>query len=793
MCRSIVLLATLLALTIAARSQAPSPAPSTILQPSGVAFDAAGNLYFADASRNQVYESTLAGTLVLIAGNGTQGFAGDGASATAAELNQPQSVAIDAAGTLYIADTGNQRIRSVAGGIITTFAGTGVATYAGDNGPATAAAFHTPTALAIDPAGALLICDTGNDRVRRIAAGIVTTIAGNGSQGFSGDGAAATAAQLDSPSGIAAAPDGRILFADTHNDRIRLISTAGTITTFAGTGTRGYAGDNGPAASARLALPRGLTLTSAGSLLFADSNNQRIRQIDPQEIITTLAGNGVQGSAPDATPGATASLNNPRSVAISSFGAPTFTDAPAHTLHELVTAANLYRPAGLTSPSRASTVNLLVTNAAYGQTSASVTVSGVAGTPQGTVQILQGPTIIASAQLKSGSATVPLSTLTNGSYTLTAAYAGDGINPSATSPPQIITIGQAVATATANPATTTWSQPIPPLTGTLTGILPQDAANVSIQFSTSATTLSPPGSYSITASLSGLASSQYKLVLSSSSGSLHILQAPTITATQPLAQSSFAGLPLILVANVGSSATVPSVPTGSVTFLDNAAPIATAPLNAGVATTVFLSPSAGTHSIVASYSGDTDFAPSVAAAVTTSVGAMPDFTLASSGSSTQTVVAGAVATYNLILAAQPSPFTGIVNFTVSGLPANATATFNPTQAVPGSTSTGVVLVIQTPVVKAKFNSVQQQSRPYILFADLILPSLLVVFWKRKKLPLSLLFLSIALVFSLSGCGDRTTPVGSLSVTSYNLIVTGTSTNLAGAQVIHSVHLVLQVE
>ena len=195
----------------------------------GVAYDTAGDLFIADAARNQVFEISVGGAISVIAGNGTQGFAGDGGPAISAELNSPMSVAVTADGMLYIADTGNQRIRVVQGGIITTFGGSGARGFSGDGGLAIAAALNRPVALAIDLTGALLVCDQGNERVRRISAGQIVTIAGNGVQGFAGDGGAAVAAELNEPSGIAAAADGRIFIADTDNQRIRVVSSGGTI------------------------------------------------------------------------------------------------------------------------------------------------------------------------------------------------------------------------------------------------------------------------------------------------------------------------------------------------------------------------------------------------------------------------------------------------------------------------------------------------------------------------------------------------------------------------------------
>jgi sugar lactone lactonase YvrE len=230
----------------AAAAQTPAPPP---LQPTGIAYDPAGNLYVADAGRHQVFEATLSGAWLLVAGSGVQGFSGDGGAAISAELNSPQAVAVGPDGTLYIADTGNQRIRAVANGIITTFAGNGSAGHSGDGGPATAASLAQPNALALDLTGALLICDSANHRIRRIAGGILTTIAGNGIQGFSGDGGAATAAELDTPSAVTVSSSGAIFIADAHNHRIRVIATDGIITTYA----------------AQLALPLGVAVDSSGA------------------------------------------------------------------------------------------------------------------------------------------------------------------------------------------------------------------------------------------------------------------------------------------------------------------------------------------------------------------------------------------------------------------------------------------------------------------------------------------------------------------------------------------------
>ena len=400
--------------------------------PSGLAYDAAGNLYIADTNRNQVLEATLAGTLIVVAGTGTQGFAGDNGLATAAELNAPQGLAIGPDGTLYIADTGNHRIRSVAAGQITTFAGTGTLGFAGDGAAPTAAALRSPTALALDPAGALLICDTGNHRIRRIANGTMMTVAGNGNQGFSGDGGAATSAQLDTPLGIAAFATGAFYIADARNDRVRSVGLDGIIHTVAGTGTRGFSGDGGPAAQAKLALPHGLLISSAG-LVVSDANNQRLRLIDSSGKIATLAGTGIEGKATDGDATLSATIDTPTGVALSPFGMISFADS-ANRMVRVVASNQLFAPAALVS-SRVSIITPSTTSPEiYGTATLAVAVSGSVGVPQGDVQLQDGGVILASATLSAGTATLALPTLGAGQHSLTTAYAGDGLNPAATLP-----------------------------------------------------------------------------------------------------------------------------------------------------------------------------------------------------------------------------------------------------------------------------------------------------------------------------------------------------------------------
>jgi sugar lactone lactonase YvrE len=674
--------------------------------PTGVAYDAAGNLYFADTNRHQVYESTLAGLLLVVAGNGVQGFSGDGGAATTAELDSPKAVSVGSDGTLYIADTGNQRIRAVSAGQIRTFAGNGAARFSGDNGAATSASLSQPNSLAIDTSGALLVCDSANQRVRRISSGVITTVAGNGVQGFAGDGAAATSAELDTPSGIAVRSDGSIVLADTGNNRLRVISAAGTISTYAGTGSYGFSGDGAAAIAAQLAHPQGTAITSAGSVVFADSNNQRLRMVDASGNITTIAGNGTQGNSSDAATALSAEIDSPSGVSVSSFGSPVFADSPNQSVRELLTNGNLYLPAGL-APSRSSAATLNVTaNSNYGQTTASVNVTGSAGTPQGEAQLLSGSSTIAQGTLVAGTAVFSSVTLQPGMYSLSAGYEGDGVNPAA------VSITEPVVVAAA----------------------------------------------------------------------------PTTTTEQPLAQNSYAGLPLVITSNVAS--TTSGVPTGTVQFLDGGNLVATAQLANGVATGTYLSPSAGQHSIVASYAGSTTFAASSSAAEVTIVSATPDFTLVTVGNPSQTVQAGNVAVYTFSIAAQPAPFTGIVDMSVSGLPKGCTATFAPSQVVPGTGSASVVLSIQTPAVTGRNRPHSMRDVVYCLF---LLPILLCGKQRPEHRRYLVIPLGLIGMIGLAGCGNRSLSSASQGSHSYSLSVSGTGTSLTGSVLVHTTPITLIIQ
>src|SRR5664280_996461 len=256
---------------------------ASLLSPNGVAFDASGNLYIVDSADIRLRKVDTNGIITTVAGNGSQGYSGDGGAATNASLNNLTGVACDASDNLYISDIGNNRLRKVdTNGIITTVAGNGNIGYSGDGGAATNASLYYPFGMACDAFGNLYFADANNYRIRRVDTnGIITNVAGNGSgivsNGQVGDGGAATNAILLSPDGVAFDASGNLYVADL--DRIRKVDSNGIITTVAGNGNSGYSGDGNEATNASLYFPEGVACDASGNLYIADEINNRIREV----------------------------------------------------------------------------------------------------------------------------------------------------------------------------------------------------------------------------------------------------------------------------------------------------------------------------------------------------------------------------------------------------------------------------------------------------------------------------------------------------------------------------------
>jgi sugar lactone lactonase YvrE len=312
---------------------------ATISSPCSIVFDTAGNLFIADFGNNRIRKINPSGIISTVAGNGNYSYNGDGIQATSAALNA-KSVALDKAGNLYIGDFGNNRIRKVnSSGVISTIAGTGVAGFGGDGGPALSAQISGPVGLAFDTAGNLFFSDVFNNRIRKIDnAGGITTIAGNGTQGFAGDGGLATAAEIYESGGITFDTIGNLYFPDYHNYRIRKINLSGIISTVAGNGTSGLSGDGGLATAAEL-RPSDLTFDKAGNLYVADYGNNRIRKIDNSGIITTIAGGGSIYPG-DGGPATSANLSGTSGVAIDKTGSTLYLSDYYYNLIQRVTLIN---------------------------------------------------------------------------------------------------------------------------------------------------------------------------------------------------------------------------------------------------------------------------------------------------------------------------------------------------------------------------------------------------------------------------------------------------------------------
>jgi sugar lactone lactonase YvrE len=297
-------------------------AAAQLRAPHSVAVDSSGNIFIADSSNVRIRKIDATGVITTVAGNGTAGFSGDGGPALNAQIAIPEGIAVDGSGNLFIAEPNNSRVREVTtDGKINTIAGNGTAGFSGDGGPAIGAQLFLPYGVAIDSSGGVLISDLNNGRIRRVdTSGNINTVAGSAVRGFAGDGGAATSAQMVSPYRVAVDEGGNLLIADGGNQRVRKVSTAGIISTVAGNGTAGFSGDGGPATSAQLNLPYGVALDAAGNLFIAEQNNNRVRVVNPSGVITTFAGTGTAGFSGDGGPAGSAQLRNPSDIVVDPSG-----------------------------------------------------------------------------------------------------------------------------------------------------------------------------------------------------------------------------------------------------------------------------------------------------------------------------------------------------------------------------------------------------------------------------------------------------------------------------------------
>jgi len=288
--------------------------------PYGVAVDGNGNLYVADENNQRIRKVTPTGIITTFAGNGNVGPTGNGGPATAAALSYPQGIAVDGNNNVYLCEIGENQVRKITAstGVITLFAGVLQSTggYSGDGGQATAADFNNPEGVcASGSPGNVYIADMTNNVIRKVnSSGIINTYAGNGTAGHTGDGGQATAAELDNPTGVALDASGNLYIADMSNNKVRKVTTAGVISTYAGTGTAGFSGDAGQATAAELDAPNDVKVDASGNVYIADAGNNRIRKITTAGIISTITGGG--SSLGDGGYATAAELADPTAIAL---------------------------------------------------------------------------------------------------------------------------------------------------------------------------------------------------------------------------------------------------------------------------------------------------------------------------------------------------------------------------------------------------------------------------------------------------------------------------------------------
>lgn len=318
-------------------------AEATLNMPFDAAFDAAGHFYLSDTNNHAIRRvDAKTGAITTVAGNGTKGFAGDGGPAVKAQLNEPYGIVLDSQGNLYFADRLNSRVRRVdaATGVITTVAGDGSKVYSGDGGPGGRAGLVEPNSVALDPKQTrLFIADVADHRVRVVdlKSGRISTFAGTGQGKSAGDGGPAVEAAIFGARAVDVGADGTVYIVERQGNRVRGVDPhTGVITTRAGTGAKGYTGDGGPAKDATFNGPKELAIDRSGNLLIVDTENHAIRQVDARTgLIQTVAGNGRRGGDGDQGPATAAQLDRPHGVTVGPDGAFSIGDTNNHRIRKV--------------------------------------------------------------------------------------------------------------------------------------------------------------------------------------------------------------------------------------------------------------------------------------------------------------------------------------------------------------------------------------------------------------------------------------------------------------------------
>jgi trimeric autotransporter adhesin len=791
--------------------------------------DFGGNLYIADGANQRIREVAAAtGVITTVAGNGTAGYSGDGGAATSASINVPEDTAFDSAQHLYIADKANNRVRMVSGatGIITTVAGNGVAAYSGDGGPATSASLNQPTGTAVDAAGNLYIADGANQRIREVAAGtgIITTIAGNGTAGDSGDGGPATSAEMQNPAGMVFDSAGNLYFADEGNQRVRELSTTGVITTYAGSGTAGYSGDGGPAIDAELNGPTRLAIDSANNLYIADSHNNRVRKVDAQTgLIATVAGNGTQGSTGDGGTAINAELSGPVGIGLDGAGNLFTTENTGNRVRKIDESQSILNyatptaegtsdsadnpqiailsnigNASLTIPPPPSGNNPRVSAGFILDSASTCPQLGVSSSPQTLASGVDCTIAIDFAPISAGAVTgtaVPTDTSLNAAAAMQTIHlngTGAAISTSTTvvgSPNPSAYLQSVVFTATVASATGT-TVPTGAMQFMIDGALaggPVTLTNGTAAYTTSTLAV---GSHSVAATYTPAASDGF----AGSNGST----SQTVTRAT-LGQNGLANITLASSPNPSNyqqavifTATVPSGVTGTVQFVEGTTVLGTGTISG---TTAFLSINSlavGTDPVTAVYSGDANFNPATSAVDNQVVINNLDFTLTLTSAGTQTVIPGNAVSYALQIAPTSSIYPGTVTFSATGLPTGATIAFSPNTVATNGGTAPIGVSVQTASQNHAINQRREEATPFAL-ALLVFP---LAFFRRIRgrgirtlLLLFVLLGGLAATAGLTGCGGYNGN-GFLGQSPQNYTITITATS---GSIQHSVSVMLNVQ
>jgi sugar lactone lactonase YvrE len=658
-----------------------------VVLPWGVRVDRFGHIYVGNGPQgkdNHVRMIDAAtGIITTVAGNGVAGYSGDGGPATNAALNNPVDVAVDSKGNLYIADAWNACIRRVDAEtqIITTAAGTcGVLGISGDGGPATAAQFILPVGIGFDAADNLYVVDTQTVRKVDAVTGIITRVAGKFPAGVepSGDGGPATDAVMVYPEGVALDSENNMYIVDSNADQVRMVDgKTGIINTLAGTGTRGFSGDGGPANQAELFQPNYVTVDSAGNVYFSDSANGRIRMVDQKTgIISTFAGGGA--SLGDGGPAVDAYLSYPTGVAFDGGGNLYIGDTWNHRVR-VVGAPPVGQLIPTTTKLKASAASL---TAGQSLTLTATVNASSGGTPTGSVRFLDGAKVVGSGTINaSGVATLTL-TPAVGAYTFKADYAGSTTHQASESAPVNVTVGLATTTTelTASP--------------------------------------NPAG----------------------------------------------VGVTVGLKATVASAS---ATPTGTVTFYDGATALGGVSLASGAATLDVSTLSVGSHHLKAAYGGDANDAPSTSSAVVEVI-TPADFSI-SAAPSGRSVYTGEAASYTVAI----TPSNGFnlpVSLSCKRLPANTTCAFSPATIAPGSGAARLTVQTSPPAQSARATG------PWKGFGATALAGLVFLCFGRARRRMSaLLGLLVVLVAVASGgCSGPRALVGGTPTGNHAIEISGTA-------------------